>query len=180
VTHLAAEDAATDQDESRTTRRALLGLGVVGATLAASRSVSAAPAADVAAFAIAAELTAAELYALADGDLWDVMSQSHGAFAERLAGISGVSADLINDEVYDAFADVFASSDPSPAALTLENTLAATHSDLMGLVEDDTMLAAIASIVASESRHAAVIAQLSDAGLDAALVNDAASIAPEA
>lgn len=180
VTNPAAEDAATDQNESRTSRRALLGLGVVGASLAAARSVSAAPAADLAAVAIAAELAAAELYAGADGDLWAVMSESHGAFAERLAGISGVSANLRNDAVVAAFAEGFAASDPSAAALELENTLAATHADLMGLVEDDEMLAAMASIVASESRHAAVIAQLSDAGLDAALVNTAASIAPEA
>lgn len=176
-----ADHAPDDQVANRSTRRALFGLGVAGAALAVSRSVSAAaPGPDLAGFAISAELAARDLYDNADGELWSVMSDSHGAFAERLAGITGVSATRRNDDLYTAFAAGFQSGDPSEAALQLENTLAATHTELLGLIDDETLLAAIAAIVASESRHAAVIASTSGADLDTVLVNSAAALSPEA
>ncbi len=176
-----ADNTATDQVANRSTRRALLGLGVAGAALAASRSVAAAPSGtDLATFAISAELAARDLYALADGDLWDVMSDSHRAFAEHLAGITGVSADIRNESLFSDFAASFESDDPAAAATTLENTLAATHGELLALVEDGALLAAIASIVASESRHAATIASISGADLDTVLVNSAAPLTPGA
>ena len=176
-----ADNAATDQVANRSTRRALLGLGVAGAALAASRSVSAAPSGtDLAAFAISAELAAHDLYTEADGELWEVLSESHRAFAERIAGISGVSANTRNDELYDSLAGAFASGDPSGTALGLENALAATHTELLGMVDDSAVLAVIASIIASESRHAAVIASQSGASLDAVLVNSAEPLSPEA
>lgn len=176
-----ADNAAIDQVVNRSTRRALLGLGVGGAALAISRSVSAAPSgADVAAFAISAELAASDLYAAAEGDLWEVLSESHRAFAERIAGLSGVSANRRNEELYDSLVDSFSSGDPSATALGLENVLAATHTDLLGLIDDAAALGVIASIIASESRQAAVIATESGASLDVVLVNTAEPLSPEA
>jgi hypothetical protein len=176
-----ADNDATDPATSRSSRRALLGLGVAGATLAVSRSVSAAPSgADLAAFAIGAELSARDLYNSADGELWSVLADSHGAFAERLAGVSGVPASARNDDLFAANAEAFGSDDPSATALGLENLLAATHTELLGMVDDTALLGVIASIVASESRHAAVIANSSGASLDTTLVNSAVALAPEA
>ena len=181
VTNPAADTAATDQDASRTSRRALLGLGAVGAVLATSRTATAAPRPqDLADFAISAELAAADLYAEADGDLWSVLSSSHQAFAEALSGLSGIPASGRDDALYDANAEAFKSGDPSAAALELENSLVATHNSLTETFDDPAALAMIASISASESRHAATIATQSGAGLDAALTNTASALSPEA
>lgn len=182
MTNPAVADQNAPGPASTPTRRALLGLGAVGAALAVSRTASAAPGEQdqaVAGFAIGAELAASELYAGRDGELWRVMAESHGSFAERLAGISGVSADGRNEAIYAALSGAF-DSDAEAAALELENTLAATHVELIGQVTDVEIAAAMASIVAAESRHAAVIATQSDAGLDAVLVNAADAVAPEA
>ena len=182
MTNPAVADQNAPGPASTPTRRALLGLGAVGAALAVSRTASAAPGqADraLAEFAIGAELAAGQLYSGHDGDLWSVLASSHRAFAERLAGISGVSADAPNETILSALGPVF-DSDVEAAALELENTLAASHVELIAAVTDVQIAAAMASIVASESRHAAVIATQSDAGLDAVLVNSADAVTPEA
>jgi len=151
--------------------------------MAAARTASAAAGPDlagVANFAISVELAAQELYQLADGELWSMLAGHHSAYAERIAGIAGQSARGRNDAIYDSFADAFSASDPSEAAIELENTLAATHTELLATITDVPVLAAIASIVTTESRHAATIAVLSGADLDAQLTNSAAAVAPEA
>ncbi|MAT07344.1 MAG: hypothetical protein CL424_20145 [Acidimicrobiaceae bacterium] len=173
----------TTSDQGRTTRRAVLGLGAFGTVMAAARTASAGVGADPAAiaqFAMGAELAAQELYQLADGELWSVMAAHHGAYAERIAGIAGLSARGRNEDIYDGFADAFSSSDPSDAAIELENTLAATHTELLSQDFDLPIVAAVASIAITESRHAATIASLSGADLDTQLVNSAAALAPEA
>jgi hypothetical protein len=179
----AAETTATDHVASRTTRRAMLGLGAFGAAMAAAKSAAAAPGPDplaLAEFAVSAELAAQELYQLADGDLWAVLASHHGAYAERISGIAGLSARGRDDALYDSYSGAFSSGDPSEAALELENTLAATHTELLGMFEDTTDAAALASIATTESRHAATIAALSGADLDTQLTNSAAALAPEA
>lgn len=182
MTKPAVADQNAPGPASSPTRRALLGIGAVGAALAVSRTASAAPTPDdrdLAGFAIGAELAASELYAGRDGDLWRVLSESHGAYAELLAGITAVSADHRNDELYDSLSGGF-DSDIEATALALENTLAATHVELIGMVTDDEVAAAMASIVAAESRFAAVVANRSGADLDAVLVNSADALASEA
>jgi len=192
VTDSAHADHATGD---RTTRRALLGAGVVGAAiaLAGARPVSAAASGlsdddlAVAGFAISLELTARDLYdaaieAGADDDVWAVMRQQHAAYAQRLAGITGISAQLRNDDTYQQLSDTFATSDPSGPAFELENTAAATHSELLGSVSDVGIAAAMASFVSMESRHATVLAALSGQGddLDALFSNSATALSPEA
>jgi phage I-like protein len=179
----AAETTDTDQVASRTTRRAVLGLGAFGVAMAAARTASAAAGTDpseLAEFAMSAELTARDLYQLADGDLWSLMASHHSAYAERIAGIAGLSARGRNDAIFDSLSDAFSSGDPSDAALELENTLAATHTELLGMIDSRRIVAAIASIATTESRHAATIAATSGADLDTQLTNSAAALAPEA
>ena len=180
----AAETTATDHVASRTTRRAVLGLGAFGAAMAAATTASAAaPETDpsgLAEFAMSAELAARDLYELADGDLWALLASHHAAYAERIAGIAGLSARGRSDAIYDSMSDAFSSDDPTDAALELENTLTATHTELLGLIESRRVVAAIASIVTTESRHAATIAATSGADLDTQLTNSAAALAPEA
>lgn len=182
MTNPAVADQNAPGPASTATRRTLLGLGAVGAALAVSRTASAALTDDdlsLAGFAIGAELAASQLYTGRDGDLWQVLATSHRAFAERMAGITGVSADSANEEILAALGPAF-DADAEAAALELENTLAATHVGLIGQVVDVELAGAMASIVAAESRHAAVVAAQSDAGLDAVLVNTAVAVVPEA
>ena len=178
----------------RPTRRALLGAGVIGAALALAGNRPASAAAGlsdgdltVAAFAIGLELTARDLYdtaiaAGANDEVWHVMREQHEAYAVRLAGISGISAETRNAAVFDALSGGFDTNDPAAAALELENTAAATHTDLLGVVENGEIVSAMASFVSLESRHATVLASLSGRGddFDALFVNAATALSPEA
>jgi hypothetical protein len=61
----------------------------------------------------------------------------------------------------------------------LENTLASTHTELVGRLEAVAGAELVASIAMVESRHAATLAMLrTDGDVDAALANPATSIAP--
>lgn len=187
-----ADHAAARSD--RPTRRALLGAGVVGAALALAGSRSATATAgysdgDLAAasFAISLEVTARDLYdaAIASGSdepLWQLMREQHEAYAHRLAGITGVSAKTQNGEVFEALRGGFEGGDPTEAALELENIAAATHTNLIGEVEDHEIAAAMASFVSMQSRHAAVLALRTGRGddFDALFLNAATPLSPEA
>lgn len=174
----------------RPSRRSLLGAGAIGAALALSgaRPASAAAGADdaLAAFAISIELAARDLYdaaiaAGADDAVWTAMREQHESYAQRLAGITGISAQLRDEATYSQFSDAFA-SDPAGAGFELENVAAATHTELLGSVSDIDIAAAMASFVAMESRHATVLAGLSGQGddLDALFLNTATALSPEA
>ena len=180
----------------RSSRRALLG-AVVGGTaiaLARGRSVAAATPAGLsdddlatADAAIALELAARDLYdaAIAAGagaDVWTAMREQHESYAQRLAGITGISATISDQATIDQLADGFGSSDPAAAAFDLENDIAATHLELLGQVDDLGIAMAMASFVAMESRHATVLATLSGQGddFDALFVNPAAALETEA
>lgn len=184
-----ADHAATE----RTTRRALLGAGAIGAVLALAGNRPAAASSGLSdddlaliGFAIALELTARDLYdaaidAGASDDLWQVMREQHEAYATQLAGLSGISANARDDATYDALEADFAGGDPSSAAFGLENTAAATHTELLGQVADPRIASAMASFAAIESRHATVLAQLSGQDdLDSLFLNSATALAPEA
>jgi hypothetical protein len=180
VTNPSAVDTTPEPTVGRSTRRALLGLGVIGAALAASRPASAGAFPDqsgLAEFVIGAELAARDLYRAAPSDmgadgLAEVLAEHHEAYAERIAGITGISADTPFDQLLSGGMDAFASGDLA-AALELENSLAATHAALLAETDDSTLLSALASIVSAESRHAAVLAAESGADLDAVFTNTA-------
>jgi hypothetical protein len=185
-----ADQAASD----RPSRRALLGAGVIGAVLAVagSRPASATTIglserdSALVGFAISLELTARDLYdaaidAGAGGQVWNVMREQHESYAQRLAGIAGVSSDTRNDEVFDALVDSFRGA-TSAAAFELENVAAATHTELLGVVTDEKAAKAMAAIIAIESRHATVLAGLAGLGddFDALFLNTATALSLEA
>lgn len=185
---------ADHTDPNRSTRRALLGAGVLGAALAVAvgREVAAGTVGlseedkDLLGFAIAYELSARDLYdeaiaAGADDDIWQTMREQHESYAQLLAGISGISADIRSDEFFDEYASEFDTRDPAGAALELENVTAATSFELIGMVTDVDAAGGLASIGAMESRQAAVFAVLSGQGddPDTVFVNTASPISPE-
>ena len=190
MTDSATADHAVPQ---RSTRRALLGAGAIGAALAlaGSRPTAAGTSGlsenDLAltGFAISLELTARDLYdaAIAAGagvGIWSTMSESHAAYAQQLAGISGISATSRDEETWELLAPRFETSDPSAVAYELENIAAATHTELVGMVEDIRLANAMASFVSMESRHAVVMAGMSgEDDLDLLFLNTATPLSPE-
>lgn len=184
-----ADTTATE----RQSRRALLGAGALGVALALAGARPAAAATGLSdddlalgGFAIRLELAVRDLYdaaiaAGADDDVWVVMREQHEAYAQLLAGITGLSADERDDTTFDALVAEFATSDPSAAALNVENTAAATHTDLLGRVDDVGIASAMASFVSMESRHATILAGLSGQDdLDTLFLNGATPLSPEA
>lgn len=179
----------------RSSRRALLGAVVGGAAiaLAGGRAASAAANSGLSAddlstaeSAIALELTVRDLYdtaiaAGADGDVWHTMREQHESYAQRLAGISGSSAVGRDQSMFEQLSDEFDTSDPAAAAYEVENQLAATHTALLGTVDDIGIAEAMASFVTMQSRHATVLATLSGRSddFDALFVNAAAAVGTE-
>lgn len=181
-----ADHAASD----RSSRRALLGAGVLGAALAltGSRAASALSSPGlsdddtaIAAFAIALELAARDLYdaAIAAGstdEAFAVLREQHEGYATRLAGLAGVSASVRDDATYDALVGAFSTADPVIAARDLENTAAATHISLLGPVEGDDLAAVVAAIAAMESRHSTVLGLIAGESGDALFLNPATPV----
>ncbi len=174
-------------------RRAMLVAGLTGAlaTIAGAAKVSAAEndftaaELDILRFAQRLELTARDLYdaamaAGATGAVWEAMSEQHEAYAQSIAGLTGLSADSRNDEVYDALVGSFSSSAAAEAAYDLESAAAVTHIEVLGLLTHRPASQLVASIIAAESRHCVVLADLTGRGTDltALLVNTASPILP--
>jgi hypothetical protein len=165
-----------------TSRRGLIGaLGAVGlagaAALSIARPASAAPTSptdgdkESLRAAMQLELTAAALYraaldaGLADvaGELAAVFAENHTAYADKIAGAAGFSADTRNDEVFGLLEADFATSDVdafATAAAGLENTAAATHTALLAGYESVSARKLTASIIVVEARMATVLTDL--------------------
>jgi hypothetical protein len=129
--------------------------------------VRVAPDADAqsAAEAIAIELAARDLYdaAIAAGaadPLWGALREQHESYAQRLAGLVGASATGADADLFGELASTFGVADPATAATELENTLVAGHIARLADVSGTDIVSALASIIASESRHAVVAARL--------------------
>ncbi|NND74366.1 MAG: hypothetical protein HKN44_05115 [Ilumatobacter sp.] len=175
-----------DTAEPAPTRRGLIGMaglaGAAAALLGASR-VAAVPArapmipdrpteSDRARLgaAMRLELAARDLYAVSTASLGGdeavlarVVSENHEAYADAIAGVTGISADDRNNEVFDALVGDFDTSDGqafAAAARTLENTAVATHTELMASYDSIDSFELTASIVAVEARHAAVFTSM--------------------
>ena len=162
-----------------TSRRGLIGaLGAVGlasaAALSIARPASAAPTSPtdsdkVLLFqAMRLELTAAALYSVAlDAGLTDtatelatVFSANHRAYADEIAGASGFSADGRNEEVFEQLESAFDTSDDeafAEVANSLENTTAATQTELLAMYESVTARKITAAIIVVEARMATVL-----------------------
>lgn len=181
-----ADHAAPD----RSSRRALLGAGVLGAALALTGARSAGAVAtpgltaadtELAAFAIALELAARDLYdaAIEAGStdaLWGVLREQHEAYATRISGLAGLSADTRADDVFDSLVDSFSAADPLDAAQELENVAAATHIGLLTRIEDTGFAEIAAAIAAMESRHSTVLGLEAGASGDALFTNPATPV----
>lgn len=181
-----------------TTRRGLFGAagaaGVlgIGAALLAGSDASASPNAPtdddtpLLEQAMVLELTARDLYREAADSasdpevvsLAEQLGRNHGEYAKRIAGSTGLSARVRDEETYDRLLADFTSGDltsVAEAAYELEQIAVATHTDLLTRYESTSAVSLTASILVVESRHAAVLADVAGRGddLDALLVNTA-------
>lgn len=195
VTHTAEGDATTSV---MSTRRGLLGASLAGTALSliAGRSTSASTGERVSAsdlalllFAQSLELTARDLYSAAaaagaDDPVFGVLADQHEAYAQGIAAFIGEPANTRNDGVYDSLESAFAASDRTAIATAgydLESAAVATHTELLARLANVDAAKLIASMLAMEARHCAVLADVSGRGddLDILLVNTAEPILPE-
>ena len=113
------------------------------------------------------ELAARDLYQLAidagiddpDGGI-GVMARNHRAYAESIAGMTGISANAPNQEVFDALEGEFDTTDVqqfAAAAQQLENDAVATHTELLTRYESLQAKRLTASILVVEARQATVL-----------------------
>ncbi len=189
MTHPAVGDAATTEGS---TRRKVLGAGLIGAALAltATRSAVATSGgalseADLAllGFDQGFELAARDLYDAAiaggaDDPLMETLSEQHEAYAQAIAGLTGIPANQRNDDVFDEFSAGFSSGslgDVLQTAYDLEATAAATQVELIAELVDLDSAKLLASIAAIEARHMTVLADVKGDGadLDALLLSTA-------
>ena len=194
MTHTAEGDAATSVIS---TRRGLLGASLAGTALSlfAVRSTSASTGERVSAsdlalllFAQSLELAARDLYeaagaAGADDPLFGALADQHEAYAQGIASFIGEPADTRNDVVYDELESAFAASDRTAVATAgydLESAAVATHTELLGRLENVDAAKLVASMLSMEARHCAVLADVSGRGddLNILLVNIADPILP--
>jgi hypothetical protein len=136
-------------------------------------------------FVIGVELAARDLYraaidAGATGTAWAILADQHSQYAQRVAGLTGISANAADSAVYEANLAAFQSDRPANAAFELENTLIATHTAVLGQIEGANAADVLASVVAMESHHAAYLAERSGRGdnFDALFTNSATPLAP--
>lgn len=153
------------------------------------QSAGAPPAGDreLLSFAQGAELAVHDLYLVAaESSRVDaeaaaalrVFAEQHLAVAQAIAGLIGSDAPNVRTEdVYTSFRAAAASA-PLDTMQTLENTLAATHTDLLGRLESLDAATMVASVITVTARRAAVFGVLPNLSLPSALDNPAVSIAP--
>ena len=141
------------------------------------------------AFAQSAELAVHDLYEKAiesgrfTGDELTTLEQfaaHHLAYAQSINGLIGKDAtNTRNEGVYSAYAGQMSTGAAAYRTLqTLENTLVATHTDILSNLENHDAATLVASIITVEARHAAVFGVLPTLNLSSALDNTASSIAP--
>lgn len=111
----------------------------------------------------ARDLYRAQLAANSSSDLAvaaGIMAENHEAYAQAIAGITGLSAsdDVRNNDVFDSLSDDFSGSGFAAAAHGLEQTAVSTHTALLGEYESADAIALTASILITEARHATVLA----------------------
>lgn len=187
--------AGDSPEQTRTDlRRRVLTGGVAAAavTLIGGRASASAPSVlsetelGLLRYAQKVELAIRDLYdvsisAGAANPLWEMLSEQHEAYAQAIAGLSGLSADERDDDLFEQLAPAFGNSATAlQAGYDIESTASATHLELVGLVVDSDAAALLASIVTAESRHCVMIADLLGSGNDlgATLVNNATPILP--
>lgn len=153
------------------------------------QSAGAPPAGDRAllAFAQGAELAVHDLYLVAASSssvddeaaaAMRVFAEQHLAAAQAIAGLIGSDAPNARAEAVFGQFRAAAASAPLNTMQALENTLAATHTDLLGRLESLDAATLVASVITVTARRAAVFGVLPNLSLSSALDNPASSIAP--
>ena len=107
-------------------------------------------------FAIGVELAARDLYraaieAGATGTAWAILASQHAQYAQRVAALTGISANTADNTLYEARVANFQGDRPANAAYDLENTLVATHAELLTQLLSPDAANVLASIVTMES-----------------------------
>jgi Ferritin-like domain len=192
-------DVDPDPAVTRTSRRGLLGVaGAAGLLGAAAVLLSDGPAAaappssptaddaDLLRQAQELELSASDLYQTAlDAGVPDedgaiaVIANNHRSYAEQIAGITGLSADQRNDEVFDSLVAQFDTSDLGTVAAggrELENTAVATHTTLLGEYASSSARVLTAAILVVEARQATVLGDMARGDLAGLLESDGDAI----
>ena len=142
-------------------------------------------------FALSAELSVHDLYlkAIDSGMLsadeklmMQMFSDHHKAYAQSLNGLLGKAAsNTRNEALYSTYARQLTSAQAMSRVLqSVENTMVATHTDILSSLEGLDGATLVASIITVEARHAAVFGTLPNSNLGSALNSAASSLAPNA
>jgi hypothetical protein len=142
-------------------------------------------------FALSAELSVHDLYlkAIDSGMLsadeklmMQMFSEHHKAYAQSLNGLLGKAAsNTRNEALYSTYAGQLTSAQAMSRVLqSVENTMVATHTDILSSLQGLDGATLVASIITVEARHAAVFGTLPNLSLSSALSSAASSLAPNA
>lgn len=142
-------------------------------------------------FALSAELSVHDLYVTAINSgmlsadekiMMEMFSEHHKSYAQSLNGLLGKAAtNTRNEALYSTYAGQLTSAQAMNRVLqSLENTMVATHTDILSSLQGLEGATLIASIITVEARHAAVFGTLPTSSLSSALNSAASSLAPNA
>ena len=142
-------------------------------------------------FALSAELSVHDLYlkAIDSGMLsadeklmMQMFSEHHKAYAQSLNGLLGKEAsNTRNEALFSTSAGQLTSAQAMSRVLqSVENTMVATHTDILSSLQGLDGATLVASIITVEARHAAVFGTLPNLSLSSALNSAASSLAPNA
>lgn len=142
-------------------------------------------------FALSAELSVHDLYVTAINSgmlsadeklMMEMFSEHHKSYAQSLNGLLGKAAtNTRNEALYSTYAGQLTSAQAMNRVLqSIENTMVATHIDILSSLEGMDGATLVASIITVEARHAAVFGTLPTSSLSNALNSAATSLAPNA
>jgi len=142
-------------------------------------------------FALSAELSVHDLYdkAIDSGMLsadekllMQMFAEHHKSYAQSLNGLLGKAAsNTRNEALYSTYAGQLTSAQAMNRVLqSVENTMVATHTDILSSLEGLDGATLVASIITVEARHAAVFGSLPSPNFSDALNSAASSLAPNA
>ena len=142
-------------------------------------------------FALSAELSVHDLYlkAIDSGMLsadeklmMQMFSEHHKAYAQSLNGLLGKEAsNTRNEALFSTYSGQLTSAQAMSRVLqSVENTMVATHTDILSSLQGLDGATLVASIITVEARHAAVFGTLPNLSLSSALSSAASSLAPNA
>lgn len=111
-----------------------------------------------------------------------LFADHHLAYVQAIGGLLGSDAPFERDDaIYQQFVGATSSGATATRTLqALENTLAATHTDILSRIVGTNGAELVASIIVVEARHAAVFGSLPTMSLTSALDNPAVSLLPPA